>query len=79
MLERDRRRPVGLSVPFTRRGIDMIRLVFLLRRAPNLSLEEFHTYWRDTHGPLVASYATVVGMLRYVQVHALDDDFNACR
>jgi uncharacterized protein (TIGR02118 family) len=55
----------------------MIRLVFLLRRAPHLSLEEFQTYWRDTHGPLVASHATALGMLRYVQVHALDDDINA--
>ena len=34
----------------------MIRLVFLLRRAPHLSLAEFQHYWRTTHGPLVASH-----------------------
>ena len=55
----------------------MVRLVFLLRRAPQLSLEEFQTYWRDTHGPLVASFATTLGMLRYIQVHALDDEIDA--
>ena len=55
----------------------MIRLVFLLRRAPHLSLEEFQAYWRDAHGPLVASHATSLGLLRYVQVHALDDEMDA--
>ena len=32
----------------------MIRLVYVLRRLPNLSLQEFQDYWRDAHGPLVA-------------------------
>jgi len=54
----------------------MIRLVFLLRRKPDLSLEAFQDYWRNTHAPLVAKHQTSVGMLRYVQVHALDDPMN---
>lgn len=54
----------------------MIRLVFLLRRKAGLSLEEFHRYWRDDHGPLVAGYAKHIGVSRYVQSHRLDDDTN---
>ena len=51
----------------------MIRLVFLLRRAPHLSLEEFHRYWREEHAPLVASHQHHLGILKYVQVHRVDD------
>jgi uncharacterized protein (TIGR02118 family) len=52
----------------------MIRLVFLLRRRPELSLADFSAYWRDTHGPLVASHQQHLGILRYTQSHRLDDD-----
>ncbi|HEY8121570.1 MAG TPA: EthD domain-containing protein [Myxococcota bacterium] len=55
----------------------MIRLVFLLRRKPGMSLAEFQRYWREEHGPLVASVQTKIDALRYVQVHALDDPMNA--
>ena len=44
-------------------------LVFLLRRLPSLSREEFQDYWRTTHGPLVAERAEVLGIRRYQQVH----------
>lgn len=55
----------------------MIRLIFLLRRKSGLSLSEFQRYWREEHGPLVASHAQRIGALRYVQVHRLDDEINA--
>ncbi|MFO7963349.1 MAG: EthD domain-containing protein [Desulfobacterales bacterium] len=55
----------------------MIRLTYLLRRKPDLSLEEFQTYWREKHGPLVAGHAERLNILRYVQVHTLDDPINA--
>ena len=54
----------------------MIRLTFVLRRKPDLSREEFQEYWRRQHGPLVAKHSTRLGMLRYVQVHTLDDPIN---
>ncbi len=54
----------------------MIRLVFALRRKPELSLEEFHDYWRRKHGPLVASFAEDLNILRYVQTHTIDDGSN---
>ena len=54
----------------------MIRVTFLLRRKAEFSLESFQTYWREQHGPLVASHAHRLNALRYVQVHALDDPAN---
>jgi uncharacterized protein (TIGR02118 family) len=54
----------------------MIRLVFVLRRKPGMSLAEFQKYWRDGHGPLVASHSTTLNIFRYVQLHTLDDPVN---
>jgi len=50
----------------------MIKLVFALRRKPELTLEEFQTYWRTVHAPLVAERAEVLKVRRYVQVHTKD-------
>ena len=52
----------------------MIRLTFLLRRKPDMSRAEFQKYWREVHGPLVSSYARTLNVLRYVQVHTLEED-----
>jgi len=55
----------------------MIRLVYLLRRREEEhDLAEFQRYWREIHGPLVASHATTLGIRRYVQVHAVEDPVN---
>jgi EthD domain len=54
----------------------MIRLVYPLRRKPGMSLAEFQRYWRDIHGPLVARHSTTLNILRYVQLHTLDDPIN---
>ena len=54
----------------------MIKLMYCLRRLPNLSRAEFQRYWRETHGPLVRSHAEVLGIRRYVQVHTLDSPLN---
>ncbi len=54
----------------------MIRLVYLLRRQPGLSLAEFHDRWSNEHGPLVASHQTRLGIVRYTQSHRLDDRMN---
>ncbi len=55
----------------------MIRVTFLLRKKPELSKAEFYRYWREQHGPLVASHASHLNTLRYVQVHTLDDPAHA--
>ncbi len=50
----------------------MIAITFLLRRRAGMTPDEFHRYWREQHGPLVASYATALGVRRYIQLHATD-------
>ena len=54
----------------------MVKLIFCLRRKEGLSREEFQRYWRETHAPLVASHADVLGIRRYVQAHTTDTPFN---
>jgi uncharacterized protein (TIGR02118 family) len=55
----------------------MIRLTFYLRRKAGFSQQEFQAYWRDQHGPLVAGFSTDLNIMRYVQVHTIDDPINA--
>ena len=51
----------------------MIRLTYVLHRKPETSRAEFQKYWRENHGPLVASHAHTMNLLRYVQVHTLEE------
>ena len=51
----------------------MIRLVYALRKKPDLSREAFQEYWLNQHAPLVASVATDLNIHRYVQTHTLND------
>jgi hypothetical protein len=55
----------------------MVVITFLLRRRADVSPEEFHAYWREQHGPLVASHAETLGIRRYVQLHTLDSPLGA--
>ncbi|MBI1884862.1 MAG: EthD domain-containing protein [Chloroflexi bacterium] len=54
----------------------MVKLIYCLRRLPELSREEFQRYWRETHGPLVRRHAKTLRIRRYVQVHTLDTSVN---
>jgi hypothetical protein len=49
----------------------MMKSSYVLRRKPGMSLEEFQRYWREVHGPLVQKWAPKIGMVRYIQVHAV--------
>lgn len=51
----------------------MIRLNFALHRQKHLSRADFQRYWRETHGPLVASVARKLGIRRYMQSHSVED------
>ena len=51
----------------------MIKIVFCLHRLPHLTRAQFQDYWRNRHAPLVASLASELGIVRYVQSHTLDD------
>ena len=48
----------------------MIKLVYCLRRLPQLSREEFQNYWLTKHGPLVRENRRALGVHRYVQSHS---------
>jgi len=51
----------------------MIRLVFMARRRPDMTLQQFQQYWRDEHGPLVAYHQHRLGIVRYTQTHRIGD------
>jgi uncharacterized protein (TIGR02118 family) len=50
----------------------MIKMSFAVHRRPELSREAFLAYWRDVHGPLIAAYAGVLRIERYVQLHGIE-------
>ncbi len=54
----------------------MIKLVYCVHRKAGMSPEEFSSYWKETHGPLVESCATALNARRYVQSHLLDSPLN---
>ena len=54
----------------------MIKLTFAVRRRTDIDPVEFHSYWRDQHGPLVRSLQPVLGIRRYVQTHRLETPLN---
>lgn len=54
----------------------MIKLTFAVRRRSDVDPAEFHSYWRDQHGPLVRSLRAALGIRRYVQTHRLETPLN---
>ena len=48
----------------------MVELVALVRRRPDVDVEEFHRHWREQHGPLVAK-TLAPWLRRYEQYHRL--------
>jgi uncharacterized protein (TIGR02118 family) len=57
----------------------VIKLVFSLRRRPEMSREEFQAYWRDQHAPLVSRLAPTLRIRRYVQTHARSSELAAAQ
>lgn len=53
----------------------MIKLVAMIKRKPGMSPEEFHRYWRNEHGPLVASTRSGAHAVRYEQNHRPLSDY----
>jgi hypothetical protein len=51
----------------------LFSMYYAMRRLPHLSDEEFHTYWRETHGPLAQRLLAGLGAKRYIQAHKIDD------
>ncbi|MGE5722477.1 MAG: EthD domain-containing protein [Hyphomicrobiales bacterium] len=49
----------------------MITIHYALRRKAGMSPEDFSAYWRGPHATLVKSLAPRLGIVRYVQHHAV--------
>ena len=54
----------------------MVKLVYVVRRRPDLSPEQFRRRWLE-HGPLVRRLASDLRARRYVQSHTLETPLNA--
>jgi uncharacterized protein (TIGR02118 family) len=50
----------------------MIKLTYCLHRLPSLTRQEFQSYWRGTHAPLVAAASEALGIRQYIQQHTID-------
>ncbi len=51
----------------------VIKFYYVLNRLQHLSREQFQLYWRMNHGPLIRSLAPQMQVLRYIQVHTIED------
>jgi uncharacterized protein (TIGR02118 family) len=54
----------------------VIKLVYCVRKRDDVSPEEFHRYWLEDHGALVASVAEEIHAARYVQSHTAHPELN---
>jgi uncharacterized protein (TIGR02118 family) len=69
-------RPMSVVVATERVVVDgptrsgMVKAIWIARRKPGLSDEEFFSHWYDVHGAL---WSKVPGVRRYVQNHALPE------
>jgi len=54
----------------------VVKLICFVRRKPGMEAEEFHRYWREEHGPLVASTKSGGHALRYEQNHRVRDHWD---
>ncbi|MHB1712186.1 MAG: EthD domain-containing protein [Acidimicrobiales bacterium] len=56
-------------------GLPMVKLTCLLKRKEGMTPVEFHTYWKDCHGPLVAGTRSGSHVTRYEQHPRPLDDY----
>lgn len=58
----------------------MTTLIVCIRRKPGMTQQEFSSYWRDLHGPLIQGCADFKRHLAsYVQYHAADSNSEIAR
>ena len=60
-----------------------LKIVYCLKRLPQLTHAEFSRHWREIHAPLVEKHRSVLRIARYVQAHSdlgtLSDQLRAFR
>jgi uncharacterized protein (TIGR02118 family) len=58
-------------------GPDAVKVTYLLSAKDGMSQADCHKTWLNDHGPLVASFAEVLHMKKYVQSHTTAAESNA--
>lgn len=51
----------------------MIKRFVILRRKPEMSIEEFRNHWETIHGPLIAK---IPGLIKYLQYHVRSEQLD---
>ena len=54
----------------------IVKFYYPLNHPLRMNLTEVQAYWRMQHGPLVRKYGSALQILRYIQVHRIDHEFN---
>ena len=54
----------------------MVKLICFVKRKPGMDPEEFHRYWREQHGPLIASTKSGSHVVRYEQNHRVREHWD---
>ncbi|MFN3239856.1 MAG: EthD domain-containing protein [Pseudomonadales bacterium] len=55
---------------------NIVKLFYVLNQPQAMSVADAQFYWRVQHGPLVRQAGPQIQTLRYIQVHALEHEFN---
>jgi uncharacterized protein (TIGR02118 family) len=50
----------------------MVKLIYCISKKPDMTVEEFQSYWRNTHAPIAGA---IPGLRRYVQSHVLPETY----
>ncbi len=50
----------------------MIKMMFGLKKLPNITHDEFHRYWRENHGVLAKEKLPALNAKRYIQSHTIN-------
>lgn len=53
-----------------------VKLIFVARRRPELSAEEFQQYWENQHAALVTELQSTISIRSYIQSYTLDTQLN---
>ena len=51
----------------------MLKMIYCLKRRPDIEIEEFYRYWLEDHGPLVRRHAEALKIKKYIQCHKIID------
>jgi uncharacterized protein (TIGR02118 family) len=54
-----------------------VKLIFIARRRPELTAEQFQDYWVNQHAALVKEVQSTIRIKQYIQSYTIDTQLNA--